>query len=66
MPLAEGAAHGVLAGEADRHPFDQQRGEGERFGVRPLDLTGLLPSAARRFAICLASLVLMLKLAGQR
>ncbi len=37
VALAEGAPHGVLAGEPDRRAVDQQRGEGERLGVGPLD-----------------------------
>src|SRR5918993_5813374 len=39
MTLAEGAALGVLAGEADRHTLSQERAESKSFGVRPLDAT---------------------------
>ena len=35
MALAERAALGVLAGEPDRDPLGQERGERERLGVRP-------------------------------
>ena len=38
VSLAEGAAHGVLPGEPDRAALEQQRAEGERFGLRPLDV----------------------------
>ena len=37
VALAERAAHGVLAGQAHRHAVGDQRGEGERLGVRPVD-----------------------------
>ena len=37
VALAEGAAAAVLAGEAHRRPFGEQRGEGERLGVRPVE-----------------------------
>ena len=37
MPLAEGAALGVLARQADGRALHQQRSERERFGVRPFD-----------------------------
>ena len=37
MTLAERAALGVLSGEPDRRPLDQERGERECLGVRPLD-----------------------------
>src|SRR5437588_3512217 len=37
MALAECAALGVLARQADRRAVHQQRGEGERLGVRPFD-----------------------------
>jgi len=35
VALAERAALGVLAGEADRDALGEQRGEGQRLGVRP-------------------------------
>ena len=48
VALAEGAALGVLAGEADRRALDEQRREGERLGVRPVDAAlgadGLAPA----------------------
>jgi hypothetical protein len=37
VALAEGAALGVLAGQADRRALGQQRRERERLGVRPVD-----------------------------
>src|SRR6478735_9209931 len=37
MALAERAALGVLAGQADRDALDQQRRERERFALRPVD-----------------------------
>ena len=37
MALAERAALGVLAGQTDRVAVAQQRREGERLGVRPVD-----------------------------
>ena len=37
MPLTEGAALGVLPGQADRCSLDQQRGERQRLRVCPLD-----------------------------
>src|SRR5439155_25318085 len=37
MALRERAALGVLAGEADRDAVDEQRGEGERLGLAPVD-----------------------------
>ena len=42
MALREGAALGILAGQADRVAFLEQRAEGERLGGRPVDaLAGL-------------------------
>ena len=38
VALAEGAALGVLSGEAQRDALGQQRGKGERLGVRPVDV----------------------------
>ena len=37
MALGERAALGVLAGEPDRRALGQQRGVGQRLGVRPVD-----------------------------
>ena len=37
MALAERAAFGILAGEAHGMAFDGERGEGERFGGRPIE-----------------------------
>ena len=37
MALAEGPAHGILAGQTHWHAVGDQRGEGKRFGVRPVD-----------------------------
>ena len=37
VALAERAALGVLAGEPNRHAVDQQRAEGERLGLGPVD-----------------------------
>ena len=37
VALAERAALGILAGEANRMTFDGQRREGERFGGRPIE-----------------------------
>ncbi len=37
MPLAERAAFGILAGEADGMPFDGERGKCQRFGGRPIE-----------------------------
>ena len=37
VALGEGAALGVLAGQPDRDPVGQQRGERERLGVGPVD-----------------------------
>src|SRR6185369_4845116 len=36
VPVVEGAAAGVLAGEAHRHPFPEQGGKGKRLGVPPV------------------------------
>ncbi len=38
MALTEGAALGVLAGQANRGAVRQDRGESKRFGMRPIDL----------------------------
>ncbi len=38
VTLAEGAPLGILAGETDRGPFGEDCGEGQRLGVRPVDL----------------------------
>ena len=43
VPVRERAALGVLAGQPDRDALDEQRREGERLGVAPVD-------AARRRA----------------
>ena len=49
MALAEGAALRVLAGQANRGAVGEDRGEGQRFGVRPVDLaSGVSSSRARR------------------
>ncbi len=37
MAVREGAPLGVLAGEADRRPVGEERAEGERLGLRPVD-----------------------------
>ena len=37
VPVREGAALGVLAGEPHRRAIHQQRREGERLGVAPVD-----------------------------
>ena len=37
MAVRERAALGVLAGEADRDPLDEQAREGERLGLAPVD-----------------------------
>ena len=37
VALAEGAARGVLPGQADRRAVDQDGGERQRLGVRPID-----------------------------
>ena len=37
MALAEGAARGILARQADRMPFDQQRAEGQRLARGPVE-----------------------------
>ena len=52
MAVGEGAALGVLAGEADVDALGQQRGEGERLGVAELDpaLLQRLDPLAERFA----------------
>ena len=41
MALAEGAALGVLPGQADRRAVGQDAGEGERLGVRPVEIGAL-------------------------
>src|SRR5207244_7840970 len=46
VALAEGAALGVLAREADRRAFGQKRGERERLRVRPVDATSLVEALA--------------------
>ena len=35
--MREGAALGILPGEADRRALDQERGERERLGVAPIE-----------------------------
>ena len=54
MALAEGAAAGILAAEANRRAFEHQRAEGQRFGEGPVDravlrddLAALLDEAAQ-------------------
>ena len=45
--MREGAALGVLAGEADRDALDEQACEGKRLGLAPVDpslLEGLRPA----------------------
>ena len=37
VPVRERAALGVLAGEPDRDPLDEERGERERLGLSPVD-----------------------------
>ena len=37
VALAERAAADILAGQADREALDQQRGEGQMLGGRPVD-----------------------------
>ncbi len=37
VALAEGAAHGVLAGQPDRAALEEEGPEGQRLGVRPFD-----------------------------
>ena len=37
VPMRERAALGVLAGEPDRDPFDEERGERERLRLAPVD-----------------------------
>src|SRR6267378_3694978 len=63
MPLAERAALGVLARQADRRPLDQQRCEGERFGMRPFDAA---PPAVGSFERVATPLQLLLKLGMDR
>ena len=38
--MREGAADDILAGEADRRPLDQQRGERQCLGMAPVDAVG--------------------------
>ena len=64
MALAERAALGVLAGEADRDALGQQRGEGERLGVGPVDAAARRLSASRRCSSCLTSLGWTVKPSG--
>ena len=52
MPVREGAALGVLAGEPDRDPLAQQRGERERLGVPPVDAALLERVAAALELAC--------------
>ena len=40
MAVGERAALGVLTGQPDRDPILQQRGEGERLGLTPVDSSG--------------------------
>ena len=42
VALGEGAALGVLAGQAHREALDQQRAEGQRLGRRPVDALALV------------------------
>ena len=37
VPVGERAPLGVLAGQADRDPFDEQGRKGERLGLAPVD-----------------------------
>ena len=55
MAVGERSTLGVLAGEADRDALDEQRAEGERLGLPPVDAAfldrlqaalELLPSAS--------------------
>ena len=65
VALAEGAALGVLAGQADRDPLGQQRGEGQRLGVGPDDARRAGSTmASRRCSSCLTSLGCTLKPSG--
>ena len=65
VALAERAALGVLAGEPDRDPLGQQRGERERLGVRPVDPAARgSSSASRRCSSCLTSLGWTVKPSG--
>ena len=64
VALAEGAALGVLAGEADRRALGEQRAVGERLGVRPVDRAA--SSAPRRRSIWRTSFGCTVKPAGTR
>src|SRR5579883_3619847 len=46
MPLRERAALGVLAGQADRMTFNEERAEGERFSGGPINSSAGLDGLA--------------------
>src|ERR1035438_7027171 len=49
MALAESAAAGILAAEADGRAFESQRAEGERFAQCPIERRGLCERVAALF-----------------
>ena len=64
VAMRERAALGVLAGQADRDAVGQQRAEGERLGVAPVD-AALADRAARRRSSCGPSLGCTVKPSGK-